>query len=307
MEAIIMSALDTVDLKSVIDPIFERVVGRRKEVVLILSALKAGKPMLLEGPPGVSKTTILRTLSDILGVPFYFVEGNEDLTASKLIGYFDPAAVLQTGYLPDNFREGALTLAMRNGGILYIEEINRAPPDALNSLVVALSEKEIHVPRFGEISATSGFRVVAAMNPYDDIGVQRISRAILDRFTKLKLDYQNKEEEMEIVRVNTDDNNEKLMELGVEIGRRSRNNPDLRLGASIRGAIDFVNVVMERQVFDPSLTKEDLIDCASLTYSSKIWLSAMTEKTEEDVIAEIVNAVFDEMEPETLDKINQSS
>ncbi len=97
------------------------------------------------------------------------------------------------------------------------------------------------------------------------------------------------------------------MELGVEVGRRSRNNPDLRLGASVRGAIDFVNVVMERQVFDPSLTKEDLIDCASLTYSSKIWLSATTEKTEEDVIAEIVNAVFDDMEPETLEEINKQS
>ncbi len=145
------------------------------------------------------------------------------------------------------------------------------------------------------------------MNPYDDIGVQRISRAILDRFTKLKLDYQSKEEEMEIVRVNTKDNSEKLMELGVEIGRRSRDNPDLRLGASVRGAIDFVNVVMERQVFDPSLTKEDLIECASLTYSSKIWLSATTEKTEEDVIRDIVNAVFNEMEPETLEEINKNS
>ncbi|MFX1521228.1 MAG: AAA family ATPase [Promethearchaeota archaeon] len=294
----VLAKLSISDTKKVAEQVFKRVVGRKKEILLILSALLAGKPILLEGPPGVSKTTILRTLSDILEVPFYFVEGNEDLTASKLIGYFDPATVLQTGYIPENFREGALAQAMRNGGILYIEEINRAPPDALNSLVVALSERQIHIPRYGRLTAEEDFRIVAAMNPYDDIGVQRISRAILDRFTKLKLDYQNKEEEMEIVRVNTGSDNDLLIELGVDIGILTRIHPDLRLGASVRGAIDFVNVVMERQVFDQHLATEDLIDCACLTYSPKIWLSAISEKTEEEVIREIIQGILKKKEGE---------
>ena len=295
----ILAKLSTSETKNVAEQVFEKVVGRKREILLILSALLAGKPILLEGPPGVSKTTILRTLSDILEVPFYFVEGNEDLTASKLIGYFDPSMVLQTGYIPENFREGALAQAMRNGGILYIEEINRAPPDALNSLVVALSERQIHVPRFGRINAEEDFRIVAAMNPYDDIGVQRISRAILDRFTKLCLNYQSKDEELEIVRVNTGSDNELLIELGVEIGIQTRTHPDLRLGASVRGAIDYVLVCTEKLLLkDHHLTTEDIIDCACLTFTSKIWLSATSEKTEEEVIREIVQGLIKKKEDE---------
>ncbi len=294
-----LAKLSTSETKTVAEQAFKNVVGRKKEILLILSSLLAGKPILLEGPPGVSKTTILRTLSDILDVPFYFVEGNEDLTASKLIGYFDPAMVLQTGYIPENFRKGALAQAMRNGGILYIEELNRAPPDALNSLVVALSERQIHVPRYGRISAEEDFRIVAAMNPYDDIGVQRISRAILDRFTKLRLDYQSKDEELEIVRVNTGSDNELLIELGVEIGIQTRIHPDLRLGASVRGAIDFVLLCTEKLTLkDHHLTTEDIIDCACLTFSSKIWLSATSEKTEEEIIREIVQGILKNKEDE---------
>jgi len=294
------------DTKNITEQVFERVVGREKEIMLILSALLASKPILLEGPPGVSKTTILRTLCDILEVPFYFVEGNEDLTASKLIGYFDPAMVLQTGYIPENFREGALAQAMRNGGILYIEELNRAPPDALNSLVVALSERQIHVPRYGRITAEEDFRIVAAMNPYDDIGVQRISRAILDRFTKLRLDYQSKDEELEIVRVNTGSDNKLLIELGVEIGIQTRIHPDLRLGASVRGAIDFVLVCTEKLTLkDHHLTTVDIIDCACLTFSSKIWLSVTSEKTEEEVIREIVQGILKKKEDELKEELEK--
>jgi MoxR-like ATPase len=101
------------------------VVGRRREVELLIAALSAGAHVMLEGPPGTGKSTLLRSLAGAAEVPFTFVEGNAELTPARLAGSFDPARVLAEGYGPDVFVDGPLVHAMRSGGLLYIEEINR--------------------------------------------------------------------------------------------------------------------------------------------------------------------------------------
>ncbi len=284
------------DVNKVYDDVCIRIVGRRKETRLILSSLAADKAVLLEGAPGTSKTTILRTLSEILDVPFYFVEGNEDLTVPKLVGHFDPSAVLQTGYKKENFRKGPLVKAMEEGGILYIEEINRAPPETLNVLLVSLSEKTMDIPRYGNVNANANFSVVATQNPLDDIGVSRISRGVLDRFVSLKMLYQSKEEEKQIVKDNTRCEDEWLIDLSVEIIQRSRIHPDLKAGASIRGAIDFVQLIMNGA--KDNYTFEDLLDAAIVSLRLKIWPAPTTDKSEEDIIYEIISSIFEELQSE---------
>ena len=64
---------------------------------------------------------------------------------------------------------------MRAGGFLYIEEFNRAPEDTLNTLLTAMAERRIAVPRVGTVEALPTFRVVASMNPYDNVGTARLS------------------------------------------------------------------------------------------------------------------------------------
>src|SRR6266851_4658234 len=103
-----------------------RGVGRERELELILAAVAAGRDMLIEGPPGTSKSTLLRAITTEWGVPLVFVEGNADLTPAKLIGHHNPARVLREDYSADNFVDGPLLEAMREGGFLYIEELNRA-------------------------------------------------------------------------------------------------------------------------------------------------------------------------------------
>jgi hypothetical protein len=110
-----------------------RVVGRERELELILAAVAAGRDMLIEGPPGTSKSTLLRAITAEWGVPLVFVEGNADLTPARLIGHHNPARVLREDYSADNFVDGPLLEAMREGGFLYIEELNRAPEDTLNT------------------------------------------------------------------------------------------------------------------------------------------------------------------------------
>ncbi|WP_287588760.1 AAA family ATPase [Candidatus Borrarchaeum sp.] len=285
-----------IDVNDVFGRVCAQIVGRRKEIRLILSALAADKAVLLEGAPGTSKTTILRNFSEILDVPFYFVEGNEDLTVPKLIGHFDPSAVLQTGYKKENFRKGPLAKAMEEGGILYIEEINRAPPETLNVLLVSLSEKTMDIPRYGNVNANANFSVVATQNPLDDIGVSRISRGVLDRFVSLKMLYQSKEEEIQIVKVNTQCKDEWLIDLAVEIIQRSRKHPDLKAGASIRGAIDFIQLIMNGA--KDNYTFEDLLDAAIVSLRLKIWPAPTSNKSEEEIIYEIISSIFEELQSE---------
>ncbi len=285
-----------INVNRVYDEVCVQIVGRRKETRLILSSLAANKAVLLEGAPGTSKTTILRTLSEVLDLPFYFIEGNEDLTVPKLVGHFDPSAVLQTGYKKENFRKGPLARAMEEGGILYIEEINRAPPETLNVLLVSLSEKTMDIPRYGNIKANANFSVVATQNPIDDIGVSRISRGVLDRFVSLRMGYQSKEEEILIVKNNTSCEDDWLIDLAVEIVRRSRKHPELKAGASVRGAIDLVQLIQSDPSKTDNYTFEDLLDASIVALRLKIWPAPTTDKTEEEIIYEIISSIFEELQ-----------
>ncbi len=120
---------------------------------MLAASLASGCHVVLEGPPGTGKSTLLRAVADGAGFGVEFVEGNAELTPSRLVGHHDPALVLETGYRPDTFVDGPLLTALREGRLLYIEELNRVPEETLNVLVGALAEGEIHVPRLGRIPA----------------------------------------------------------------------------------------------------------------------------------------------------------
>jgi hypothetical protein len=164
------STAGTPNLAETRSRIATRVVGRERELELILAAVAAGRDILLEGPPGTSKSTLLRAITTEWGIPLVFVEGNADLTPAKIVGHHNPARVLREDYSPDNFVDGPLLQAMREGGFLYIEEFNRAPEDTVDTLLTAMAEREIAVPRVGRVVARCTFRVVATMNPYDNVG-----------------------------------------------------------------------------------------------------------------------------------------
>lgn len=281
-------------------------VGRRHEALIILAAIASGRHVLLEGPPGTSKSTILRAVVKELGRPIFSVTGNSDLTASKLLGYFDPARVLAEGYKPEHFQAGPLTRAMREGGILYVEEFNRLPDDTTNVFINATSEREISLPRVGTVSAKPEFCVVGALNPYDDTGTLRLSRALRDRFCSVRLDYQSRAEEIDIVtrRAAGEHPSDRgqwtgLVETAVELCRRTREHKDVRLGASVRGAIDMVVVarrLLEALDGDPGEdARRRLVLAATLTaLRDKIWLNETTSRFADEILEEIWKGLAEE-------------
>lgn len=267
----------------------EAVVGRQVEIKSILTAMDAGKHILLEGPPGTSKSTLLRIIAKEAGIPFYIIEGNIDLTPAKLVGHFNPAKVMADNYQPEYFDKGPLTTAMEKGGLLYIEEFNRMPADVSNVLISPMEEGEISIPRYGSVTAVRPFTVIAAQNPYDDVGTVRVSRAFMDRICLIKMNYQNEAEERDIVRLRTGSDDLKIIELAVKMVRKTRNHPDIKLGASIRAGIDLVDLFVGMQKLTDQ-PEQNFLTSACMAMSNKIWLNEMASKSADEIIEELWNS-----------------
>src|SRR5882724_5054053 len=230
------------------DRVRTHLVGRERELDLVLAAVAAGRDIVLEGPPGTSKSTLLRAITAEWGIPLVFVEGNADLTPAKLVGHHNPARVLREDYSPDNFVDGPLLRAMREGGFLYIEEFNRAPEDTINTLLTAMAERQVTVPTAGTVTAAATFRVIASMNPYDNVGTTRLSTSVHDRICRLAVGYQDAAAEKGILALRAPlpglprSRYERLVGDAVAVTRATREHPDIRQGSSVRSAIDLTLV-----------------------------------------------------------------
>jgi MoxR-like ATPase len=179
---------------------------------------------------------------------------------------------------------------MEEGGILYIDEFNRMASDASNTLIRAIEENELVVPRYGIIKAHLNFRVVLAQNPYDDVGVGKISRALFDRLIRVRMEYQNEREELLIVERETDGFvNPQLTKIAVQLTRATRFHPEIKQGASVRGGVDMVLLASHLAEISDNRTSYDVLrDAACAALSGKIWIDPSSEKSAEQIIEELL-------------------
>jgi len=269
------------------------VVGLRREAQVLGVALRAGCHTVLDGPPGTGKSTLLRAIAASSGRGVQFVEGNAELTPARLIGHHDPALVLDGGYTPQAWTDGPLATAMRAGELLYLEELNRIPEETLNVLITAMAEREIAIPRVGRVLAADGFVLVAAMNPFDTIGTARVSQAIADRMCRIAIGYLDAEQEHEVVRTQTGVGGE-VVQVAVSIARGSRLHAAVRMGSSVRGAIDMVKLAdgLATARGATALERELLLDAAIAAMSGRIRVHEDQGRSVEEVITELLDAAL---------------
>ena len=207
---------------------------------------------------------------------------------------------------------------MREGGFLYIEEFNRAPEDTLNTLLTAMAEREVTIPRVGSVQAKPSFRVIASMNPYDNVGTTRLSTSVHDRLCRLAVGYQSAEAEQEIVSWRAPLEAELVPGAladavradSVALTRATREHLDLRQGSSVRGAIDLTLVAGQllsmRSIIstggdtrigtdatDPrALYAATMYDAMVVALSGRIYLDETSDSTPEAVLREIWEDYF---------------
>lgn len=153
-----------------------------------LAAVLVDTNLLLTGETSTGKTTLVETLSKLMNIPIFTVNGSRDLNIETLIGFKD----LDEGNI--TVKNGGLIRAMELGGMLYIDEANLILPSVLGIAHGALDHrKKIYNELTGEIvEADKDFLVTASINDrYED--TVEMNKATKDRFVAIEMDYMTKE------------------------------------------------------------------------------------------------------------------
>ena len=163
------------------------VIGRDREVNLLLVSFLAGGHVLLEGVPGVSKTVLAKSFTRCMGVDFKRIQFTPDMLPMDMVGGF----VFNMKDRAFDFRKGPVFT-----NILLADEINRAPPKVQSALLEAMQEFQVTVE--GQTEALPRpFMVIATQNPQEHDGTYPLPSSQLDRFLmRIHLGYPDPAEEV---------------------------------------------------------------------------------------------------------------
>jgi MoxR-like ATPase len=174
------------------------VIGQQKILDHILIALLARGHSLLVGVPGLAKTLIIKTLSDVLDLSFKRIQFTPDLMPSDITGTELIDVDQNTGQRSFRFYQGPIF-----ANIVLADEINRTPPKTQAALLEAMQEHKVTAGG-KTYDLDEPFFVLATQNPIEQEGTYPLPEAQLDRFMfNLNIEYPSTEDEVSIVRETT--------------------------------------------------------------------------------------------------------
>ena len=176
------------------------IVGQDDVVKTVILSLFSNGHSLLVGVPGLAKTLLVSTIADVLDLDFKRIQFTPDLMPSDITG----------GEILDESRSFKFNRGPLFSNIVLADEINRTPPKTQAALLEAMQERSVTVNGVKHV-LDKPFFVLATQNPIEQEGTYPLPEAQLDRFMfNIPLDYPTYEQELQVVKGTTSDQNIKL-------------------------------------------------------------------------------------------------
>jgi MoxR-like ATPase len=297
--------------RQVADEVSKVVVGAELVTQQLLIALLAGGHVLLEGVPGVAKTTLSKVFARLLGCQYQRVQFTPDLLPSDVTG---------TSVYDRNANDFVLRKGPIFCQVLLADEINRAPAKTQSALLEAMQEYQVTVD--GQtIPLTRPFLVLATQNPVEQEGVYRLPEAQLDRFLlRIEMGYPGYDHEVHLLKMHGHPmaepqplftpasilslqerlpavyGRESLYHYIVQLAEASRRHPDVMLGASPRAALALMRCGRARAALEGRhfFTHEDVQAVALGVLGHRLILRPEAEiegRDVADVIRDVLSSV----------------
>ena len=287
------------------------VVGMEKVVNRFLVALLAGGHVLLEGVPGVAKTTLSKTLAQLLGIEFQRIQFTPDLLPSDVTGTY----IFDRKNNDFMLRRGPIFCQ-----ILLADEVNRAPAKTQSALLEAMQEHQVTIEGT-TLPLPRPFLVLATQNPVEQEGVYRLPEAQLDRFLlRIEMGYPAAAQEAEMLKLHSRPiaptqpiftpelilemqaqltqvyGKDELFPYIVSLAEASRRHPDLALGASPRASLSLLRCARARAVLEGRtyFTHEDVQAVALGVLGHRLIVKPEAEvegRKVEEIVQDILRAV----------------
>jgi MoxR-like ATPase len=285
------------------------VVGMEHVTRRFLIALLAGGHVLLEGVPGVAKTTLSKTFAHILGIQYHRLQFTPDLLPSDVTGTFI-------------FDKNTNDFVLRKGPIfcqvLLADEVNRAPAKTQAALLEAMQENQATIEGT-TLPLPQPFMVLATQNPIEQEGVYRLPEAQLDRFLlRVEMVYPEPNQEVAMLKLHSKTvppvdalfspelilqiqerlhlvyGKEELLKYIVDLAEASRDHPDVALGASPRASLCMLKCARARALLAGRhyFTHEDVQDVALGVLGHRLIIRPEAE-VEGKSVAEVVRELID--------------
>jgi MoxR-like ATPase len=295
----------------VVDEIGKVVVGMADVTHQFLIALLANGHVLLEGVPGVAKTTLSKTFARVLGTQYQRLQFTPDLLPSDVTGTY----VFDRKQNEFVLRKGPIFCQ-----VLLADEVNRAPAKTQSALLEAMQENQVTIEGT-TLPLPQPFMVLATQNPIEHEGVYRLPEAQLDRFLlRVDMGYPQRYDELAMLRLHSHPvapadqlftaeqildiqwqvahvhGDDSLMEYIIDLAEASREHPDLALGASPRAALCLLRCARARALLDGRhyFTHEDVKAVAPGVLAHRLIVRPEAEvegKQTLDVVRELLDMV----------------
>src|SRR4051812_43199483 len=287
------------------------VVGMDHVTLQFLIALLASGHVLLEGVPGVAKTTLSKTFARVLGTQYHRIQFTPDLLPSDVTGTYI-------------FDRKENDFVLRKGPIfcqvLLADEVNRAPAKTQSALLEAMQEIQVTIEGT-TLPLPQPFMVMATQNPVEQEGVYRLPEAQLDRFLlRVEMGYPGRLSEVNLLKLHSQPaaeprvlftaekilaiqrqlslvhGTDALLHYIVDLAEASRNHPDVALGASPRASLYLLRCARARALLDGRhyFTHEDVHAVAPGVLGHRLIVRPEAEvegRRALDIIAELIDSV----------------